>query len=525
MNLCALSSSLVAGVLLCSVSSGAVMSWNTVDHFEASIDYGELEKNQEAYHYAMAAIGDDGQIGFVDTVDLYDVDSDSRMLVKRFDSDGNIGGTVLYEETQAWLHTKLQWMNGNLYFGSKSGSLAEDRANLYYEWNDGGVSEIYRNEPGASDAVDKGVTGIYQMGMGTVRQVGAHQGYDDAFVYRSAETGEDRVIASTSTTSSEDRLGLQVMLRPNPEGMTEIYKPSADGGLVMGLRTDEGSKIVKFNGEGFETLVTGEDVVNAVDGSVSASMDGYALPYPLATNSRGDLAFIAMSSVSDTDYMACIDLLVKRDGELVHAGRLLSYKDSWANKEGLSEFRFQDEMVISENGRVGLIGYVPDSWPSRDFELIVWEGDELIVAADADETYVGTNGREFVYHGSRYENHMPQYEEGIELFTDAVGNMVFNSSVEADGGVGHGVLLYDTEGVLSLLVKEGDLFDVGGGDMREIKTIDEHSFWLNSDGMLAIGLVFMDHSSGVFTMQIPEPSGLMLLGVGGVLGLMRRRVG
>ena len=83
----------------------------------------------------------------------------------------------------------------------------------------------------------------------------------------------------------------------------------------------------------------------------------------------------------------------------------------------------------------------------------------------------------------------------------------------------------------ALIVRDGQLFDVGGGDLR---TITDISFLpgfslngrtgLSDDGTLAFNLFFTDGTSGIFTAVVPEPSSLALLGLGGVALLRRRHV-
>ncbi len=80
-----------------------------------------------------------------------------------------------------------------------------------------------------------------------------------------------------------------------------------------------------------------------------------------------------------------------------------------------------------------------------------------------------------------------------------------------------------------LVVREGSLFDVGGGDFRTISTIafaDSHGDDTRSgfadDGTLAFALGFTDGTSGVFTTTVPEPTGFLIFAAPVIL-LGRRR--
>ncbi|BBO32810.1 hypothetical protein PLANPX_2422 [Lacipirellula parvula] len=77
-----------------------------------------------------------------------------------------------------------------------------------------------------------------------------------------------------------------------------------------------------------------------------------------------------------------------------------------------------------------------------------------------------------------------------------------------------------------LIVREGDLFDVGGGDLRTIANngigflagrSDDMSTGLSNDGTLAFRLIFTDGTNGIFTATIvPEPTAMALLVVAGL---------
>ncbi|QQE10160.1 PEP-CTERM sorting domain-containing protein [Planctomycetota bacterium] len=492
--------------------------WNTLDHHEAVMNY------EDSDHYAVVTIDDDGRVGYAETIKAYNTSFGHRYYLKQFDGNGDLSGQYTSSLAYLWRQTKLQWVDDNLYFGTET----EEGLRKYFRWSDTGIEQTYFHDSRKNNQQEGAAKAIFQTPLGSVRQVYSHNSSAEMYVFRSYEDGSDTVIAYEQggyNGGNENAIQLEYVLRMPDNGMFDNFHLNKDGSLLMPLRTMYGGGIYNFNGQKLESVITTEDVAEVLNGEITSTVAGTIKPLPFGANDKGDCAFIAFSSSSDKNILASYDLMVKRDGVLTHAARVSQYEGSWSNLVGGPDFRFQDEMVISENGRVGYLGYVHNSFPVRDFELFVWEGDDVIKAAEADQTYVGKDGREFVYLASRFDTYSHWEEEQMELFTDAVGNMVFNSSVEADGEVGHGVLLYDTDGVLSLLVKEGDLFDVDGGegeDLREIQMIDERSFWLNDDGVLALGLVFTDGSSGVFTMQIPEPSMLGLLGLGGMM-LLRRR--
>lgn len=95
-------------------------------------------------------------------------------------------------------------------------------------------------------------------------------------------------------------------------------------------------------------------------------------------------------------------------------------------------------------------------------------------------------------------------------------------------------LLYLADPTLGhvIVAREGDLFDVGGGDLRTIADggisfgigrNDDTRTSLGNDGTLAFHLTFTDGTSGLFTAQIPEPASLSLLLLPATALLRRRR--
>ena len=96
---------------------------------------------------------------------------------------------------------------------------------------------------------------------------------------------------------------------------------------------------------------------------------------------------------------------------------------------------------------------------------------------------------------------------------------------------------YDPAAGLTLVVREGQRFDVGGGEFRTISTTDGIRFatglgaeinsdrlsGLGEDGQLAFSLRFTDGTMGIFLATVPEPGMVGVIGVGAGVLLRRRR--
>jgi hypothetical protein len=107
---------------------------------------------------------------------------------------------------------------------------------------------------------------------------------------------------------------------------------------------------------------------------------------------------------------------------------------------------------------------------------------------------------------------------GIALITNVSDGLGFTSE---------GIFVTDpTSGLLKLLVKRGDMLDVGAGDLREISDLNvglgTSSRNYNDHFQLYFNAEFTDGSSGLFIAQVPEPASSLLAAFGMVAFAVRR---
>jgi hypothetical protein len=113
------------------------------------------------------------------------------------------------------------------------------------------------------------------------------------------------------------------------------------------------------------------------------------------------------------------------------------------------------------------------------------------------------------------------------------GQIVFSAGLVGTGVTtanGSGLFAYDPAAGIRLILRRGDPFDVGGGDLRTISSIgfnygvgDDVPTGLGSDGRLAYLLTFTDGSTGVSTSAIPEPGAAGVLSAFAAASLAARR--
>ena len=112
---------------------------------------------------------------------------------------------------------------------------------------------------------------------------------------------------------------------------------------------------------------------------------------------------------------------------------------------------------------------------------------------------------------------------------NAAGQVAFTAGLSGpgDSSILGGVFLYDPLLGTQLVVRSGELFDIGGGDLREVHVGD----WvLRDDGRLVFALFFDDQggagvhgSGGVFVATVPEPTAITLLALAAAASVGRRR--
>ncbi len=131
---------------------------------------------------------------------------------------------------------------------------------------------------------------------------------------------------------------------------------------------------------------------------------------------------------------------------------------------------------------------------------------------------------------------------------NALGQVAFSANLTGTGITAqqndYGLFVRDWDGTITCIAQTGSAFHVGPGDDRLVNTSaqasagtfgstmsfllgsggeDGRGTSLSDTGMLTFALHFQDGTSGVFTVAVPAPSSLALIGLGGLVAARRRR--
>jgi len=178
-----------------------------------------------------------------------------------------------------------------------------------------------------------------------------------------------------------------------------------------------------------------------------------------------------------------------------------------------------DVPLINANDVVAFTAWltVEDGGATPENDLGLWRGSpgDIDLIARTGNVAPGTGGQTF---------------RDIDLFTiNSNDDVAFTGTADREG------LWVNVNGRNSLVVLEGQLFDVDptdGVDLREIEEIhfeggsggqDGRRMSFNDRNTLLFQLDFTDGSTGIFTTNVPEPSSLLLLGICAACLLWRRR--
>ncbi len=189
-----------------------------------------------------------------------------------------------------------------------------------------------------------------------------------------------------------------------------------------------------------------------------------------------------------------------------------------------------DSVVINGAGQTAFLGIVTGPGVDNTNDRGIWlEGSgSLDLFAREGDVAPGTE-LGVLFSGFDFSN---------KPVLNAVGQAAFLGSLTGpgvDNTNNRGIWATDTNGVLTLVARTGDLFDVNDDplidDLRTISLVslivnsggqDGRPTSFNNAGQLALRIEFSDATAGIFVAIIPEPGTMVLVSVGLVV-LMRSR--
>jgi hypothetical protein len=206
---------------------------------------------------------------------------------------------------------------------------------------------------------------------------------------------------------------------------------------------------------------------------------------------------------------------------------------------GVSFLEFEDPL-INATGKISFRGTIAGTGITNNNNEGLWAGSpsNLTLIAREGDAAVGTSAG--VVYGTFSELNFSCHA------MNAVGQLAFETFLAGTGVTSannFGIWATDLNGILHLIARSGDAFDVGNGDIRTIASLrfnpggfgekgsggeDGHMKVFNDAGQLAFWASFTDGSAGIFIANVPEPTGAVQASMGlcwtlFVVGKIRRR--
>jgi hypothetical protein len=285
---------------------------------------------------------------------------------------------------------------------------------------------------------------------------------------------------------------------------------TAFGASLSGnVTTNDNSGIWSDKNGPLELIVRQGDAAPGLPPGVNFAGD---FPPMIALNDAGHLAFSAC--LSGSGFNSCQSVWSDRTGPLQLITRAGDpAPGAPAGFEFVSDF---GRIVMNSDGNVAFQGFASEN-PFLTRSHGIWsegQGSLALVAMQGQHAAGAPANVRF------------------DSFSDPVlnsnGQVAFQAGVNLTGvpRSNHvGIWAEDPYGVLQLIAREGDLWEVGAGDFRTINSVILGGF--NDLGQVSFYALFTDGSEGVFVSNlaaVPEPSALLLAGLSvGALMLIRTR--
>ncbi len=244
------------------------------------------------------------------------------------------------------------------------------------------------------------------------------------------------------------------------------------------------------------------------------------LPSSPVVNSAGRMAFQGFLAGPNVDSLHDGGIWSDRTGPL----QLIVREGDQASGAGTGvKFTSFKNMILNAEGHVAFIGFLKGPGVDNMNDEGIWlqRDDSLNLVTRAGDAAPGTGLG--VMFGTPYN-----LAFGEPVF-NGVGQTAFLGSLRGSGvdlTNDSGIWATDREGLLTLIVRQGDLFDINEDPLiDEFLTIssiematgsggeDGRPTSFNDAGQLAFQLGFTDGSSGIFVATIPEPGTLTLFAI------------
>jgi hypothetical protein len=292
-----------------------------------------------------------------------------------------------------------------------------------------------------------------------------------------------------------------------PGGSGAVFEEVQGGGSSSGVLAQFGGGLK--TGQGGVTELTRDGLWRSVGGTTMAVATGGSSA-PGTTGDFYRFGLPAMNASANSAFWA--SLLLPGSPSLPPPVR----EGVWLNRSGVMEplaleggaapgvggamFSMFYDPILNEDGTAAFLAELAESAGSVDEsnDKGIWRGglaDRLQLVVRSGGVPPGVPGAQFKAFSSPRLNRL--------------GQLAFTAALErGSGGVtassDHGCWAMGVDGQLQLVLRKGDIFAVGPGDMRTIVSMRLSDF--SDGGMLLFWLGFADGSSGLVRATLPAPS-------------------
>ncbi len=244
-----------------------------------------------------------------------------------------------------------------------------------------------------------------------------------------------------------------------------------------------------------------------------------------SVNSSGQTAFVSAIRQPSAPYDDAIGLFAGGADSMHYVMKVGDPAPGLPSGVKISKFLpFDNYIPIADSGKMAIHATLSGTGVNSSNSDCIFQGtyDNLSLLAREGDPAPGTPA------GVLFS----QYPFAIQL--NSLGQIAFDGILQGtgvDSSNDRGIWAQDANGVLHLVIREGEPFEVAPGDIRTVHYFQDagglsggsYGQAFNDRGEITFQASFTDGSSGVFVARVPEPSSIALLMSSIAIMLIRSR--